>query len=488
MFRNYNPKNKESIYKYAKKLEGKTFMDVCDEDTYFLTEVLKESMEEEYQVSYKNRKRKGGLGEIIEERYFHYKTDNASEADFPEAGVELKVTPYKINKNKTISAKERLVVSMINYVAVVNMSFYDSNAWEKIKNILLVYYLWEPEIEDRLDYMINYVYLFSPGGEDLKIIESDFYKIRQKIIEGKAHELSEGDTLYLGAATKSSSSRNRTVQPYSEILAKPRAFSLKASYMTYVLRNYITGDKERKDKVLKDNKEWELEKYVLDEINKYSNKRDTDLFEIFFDSEKVRSKDKYSRLAFEMLGVKTKNAEEFEKANIEVKAIRVEENSRIKESMSFPTFKIMELINQNWDESDVYNYFTETKFLFVIYKQEKENYYLKSAKFWNMPASDIDGHLREEWERAVNIFKKGVQFITKGHSFPVKNNLPKKSNTKILHVRPHAQKSAYLIDGIKYGSGEIERDTDLLPDGNRMTKQCFWLNNDYIMRQIEEES
>lgn len=109
MFRNYNPKNKESIYKYAKKLEGKTFMDVCDEDTYFLTEVLKESMEEEYQVSYKNRKRKGGLGEIIEERYFHYKTDNASEADFPEAGVELKVTPYKINKNKTISAKERLV-------------------------------------------------------------------------------------------------------------------------------------------------------------------------------------------------------------------------------------------------------------------------------------------------------------------------------------------------------------------------------------------
>ena len=110
---------------------------------------------------------------------------------------------------------------------IVDEDFYDSNVWAKIENILLIYYLWESEIEDRLDYFINFIYMLSPKGEDLNIIINDYYKIREKVADGKAHELSEGDTLYLGAATKASSSKDRTKQPYSDIPAKPRAFSLK---------------------------------------------------------------------------------------------------------------------------------------------------------------------------------------------------------------------------------------------------------------------
>lgn len=487
MYKNYDPSNKDSIYEYAKQLKNKTFKDICDEDEYFLREVAKEVTEEEYKIAYENKKRKGGLGEIIEERCFNYKADNLSQADFSEAEVELKVTPFKINKNGTISAKERLIISMINYVKIVNMDFYNSNAWEKLKNILLIYYLWDPTIDDRLDYEIKYIYMFSPKGEDLKIIENDFLKIKQKVMDGKAHELSEGDTLYLGAATKSSNSKSRTSQPNSDILAKPRAFSLKTSYMTYVLRNYIVGDSEKADKIVKDNESVQFEEYVLSKINSYRNIPVYDLFTEFFGDINITGKNRYSRLALEILGVKTKNAEEFEKANVEVKAIRVEANNRVRESMSFPTFKILDLINQNWEESDIYDYFTSKKFLFVIYKKNSNNEYcLKGAKFWNMPTNDINGILREEWERAVKIFRDGVEFTIKGEDYPIKNNLPKKSNTKILHVRPHAQKSSHIINGIKYGNGEIKRDTDLLPNGNRMTKQCFWLNNDYILHQIKD--
>ncbi|MGO3751725.1 MAG: Sau3AI family type II restriction endonuclease [Peptoniphilaceae bacterium] len=282
MFKEYNPEDKESIYQYAKKLKGKTFKDICNEDNYFLTEIVREITDEEYKISYENKSRKGGLGEIIEERYFHYKADSDSRADFPEAGVELKVTPYKINKNGSISAKERLIISMINYITIVEMDFYSSNAWEKLENLLLVYYLWSPLVEDRLDYLINFVYMLTPEGEDLKIIENDFYMIRQKVLEGKAHELSEGDTLYLGAATKSSNSKVRTNQPYSNIPAKPRAFSLKSSYMTYVLRNYILEDSKKEDKIVKGKEVLEFEKYVLEKINKYKGKKDKDLFREFF--------------------------------------------------------------------------------------------------------------------------------------------------------------------------------------------------------------
>ncbi len=485
--RDYNPKDKKSIYEYAKELKGKTFRYVCDKDDYFLNQMVREVTEEEYKDSYENKSHKGGLGEIIEERYFHYRADNISRADFPEAGVELKVTPYKINKNGSISAKERLIISMINYIKIVNMDFYNSNAWDKLENILLVYYLWEPLIENRLDYLINFVYMFTPRGEDLRIIENDFYTIRKKILDGKAHELSEGDTLYLGAATKSSDSKARTNQPYSDIPAKPRAFSLKTSYMTYVLRNYILKDSQKYDKIIKDKEVSSFEKYVLDKINKHKNKKDTQLFKEFFGIENPKGKNKYSRLAFEILGVKTKNAEEFEKSNILVRSLRVEESNKIVESMSFLYFKIMDLIYKQWEDSDIYQYFNETKFLFVIYKKKDDNYYLIGSKFWNMPMSDIDGDLKEEWEKARDVFKKGIQLTIKDENSPIRNNLPKKGNTNILHVRPHAQKAAYLINGIKYGNGELERDTDILPNGNRMTKQSFWLNNDYVLKQIEDK-
>lgn len=75
--------------------------------------------------------------------------------------------------------------------------------------------------------------------------------IVNKIKAGKAHELSEGDTLYLGAAPKASTSADRRKQPFNEELAKPRAFAFKNSYMTYVLNNYIIPGKIHMSQSLK---------------------------------------------------------------------------------------------------------------------------------------------------------------------------------------------------------------------------------------------
>ena len=52
-------------------------------------------------------------------------------------------------------------------------------------------------------------------------------------------------------------------------------------------------------------------------------------------------------LAYRMLGIKGNHAEEFEKANIVVKTIRIGKNNKIKESMSFPTFKFKELLQRS---------------------------------------------------------------------------------------------------------------------------------------------
>lgn len=109
----YDETNPISIETYGKRLIGKTFQDICDEDDMRKAAVVRET--ENYEVKHENKKRKGGLGELVEERYFHYQSNNDARPDFDKAGVELKVTPYKINKNGSISAKERLILTMIDY-------------------------------------------------------------------------------------------------------------------------------------------------------------------------------------------------------------------------------------------------------------------------------------------------------------------------------------------------------------------------------------
>lgn len=489
----YDKTNKESIFRYAQKLKGQTFNEVCDRDEVFLQPYRDALI---YKEEYKNKKRKGGLGEIIEERYFHYKIDNEARADFPEAEIELKVTPYKTNKNKTLSAKERLSISMINYMRIIDTHFDESNAWEKIKNILLIYYHSDPEIQDRLDYIINYIYLYTPSKEDLKIIINDYETIQKKVLDGKAHELSEGDTIYLGAATKSSSSRIRTAQPNSPIPAKPRVFSLKNSYMTYLLRNYIVPQDEQaekieqSDKVIKDNDVVDFEAYVIGKINEYKGQKSKDLFKHFLRGEYKKSYSDYSRIAYAILGVRTENAEEFEKANIVVKAIRVDNHrgrKKIVESMSFPAFNIKELVEEEWETSQIRQYFEETKFLFVLYEKDGDEYYLSEALFWNMPSPEIDGVLQMEWTKVRDMFRSGVKFKLREqvNGIVVLNDLPKQSETNILHVRPHTAKSAYLLQELDYSKGDIEKHADQLPNGDFMTIQSFWLNNHYVLKQVE---
>ena len=466
----YDETDPKSIEAYGKKLIGMTFQDVCDQDDMKKSNVVRET--EAYEIKHEDKKRKGGLGEIIEERYFHYPANNDARPDFDKAGVELKVTPYKQNKNGSFSAKERLILTMTDYFKVVNEEFEDSHMWQKARLILLVYYLYQKEIENRLDYKIGYINLFTPPEEDIKIIKQDFEVIKQKIKDGKAHELSEADTLYLGAAPKAATSKNRRKQPYSDELAKPRAFSFKTSYMTYILNHYIIPGKNTYESIIKEKTEESFEDYVIHKIEQY---RDNTVHELC-DKFQIPYKDKKPKnleamLTYRMLGIKGNHAEEFEKANIVIKTIRINKNNRIKENMSFPIFKFKELIEEEWDDSTFGNYLRETKFLFVVYKyDDNDELRLKGCQFWNIPYDDLEKEVKVVWEKTKQLIKNGLKIEVKNG----KNcsNLPKISENRVCHVRPH---------------GRNAQDTYELPDGRRLTKQCFWLNNSYILSQLDKQ-
>ena len=147
----YDRTNPKSIEEYARKLIGHTFNDVKEWNLH--SEVREDML-------YDDKSRKGGLGNFIEEKFFGYKANSDSQADFPEAGVELKVTPYEVKKSGKLSAGERLVLTMISYENEVEPDFFQSHVWEKCKLMLLIYYLRDKTLPSNMDYRIYFAQLF----------------------------------------------------------------------------------------------------------------------------------------------------------------------------------------------------------------------------------------------------------------------------------------------------------------------------------------
>ena len=454
----YNPNNKESVLNYAKKLRGKTLKEVCDasilDNTYL---------------------GKGNFGQILEKYYFQYEPNSDSQADFFEIGMELKSTPLKQLNNLDYRSKERLVLNIINYLEVVNQNFETSTFWKKNSNLLLVFYL-RDEIKGVLDYIIKLVDEWNFPLDDLKIIKNDWEIIKNKIVTGKAHELSEGDTFYLGACTKGGKGGNLRNQPNNTIQAKQRAYSLKQGYVNHIIASISKDQSENFGKLIKleeISSKSTIEDIVISKFSRYYKKNITEILEELNIEINQKAKGFYSSLTKAILGVELdKEIEEFQKADITIKTIRLKENSVPKESISFPAFKYEELVKEEWEDSS-FREILEHKFLFVFFQFEGKDLILKKVRFWNMPYTDIE-NVKKVWMKTKEVIKSGniVKEVINDIRY---TNFPSKKDNEISHIRPHAQNS---------------EDTYPLPVRDKLTnkmsytKHCFWLNDTYVRDEI----
>jgi len=451
--------NREEIELISKSAIGKSVNDILNEEVITIED--KEA-------------NKGGLGQLVEKFLFGMDNNSDSEPDFMPAGIELKVTPYKKIKDGKLSAKERLVLNIIDYMTEYKNEFKSSHFWYKNNKIQLLWYLWEAN-KDKKDFIITHEKLLElEKNEDLKQIEEDWNYIIKKIKDGKAHEISEADTMYLGACSKGANALSVREQPFNDIPAMQRAFCFKNSYMTQLVRKYI-GDYSNVEKVLKGTSDT-FNEFINSVVDKYKGKNQKELMNEF--GLESNAKNINNMLISRMFNVKSKLAEteEFQKAKIIPKTIRIEENGRIKESISFPYFKYTEIVNQDWEDCDLKEELETTKYMFFVFKMENGEYVFKGIKLWNMPEIDIETSVMEMWKKTYNTIKTGniVKSIENGIR---KTNFVGMSENEVCHVRPH---------------GRDSKDTCKLPVPDKLTgsteytKHCFWINNTYIRNIFEE--
>lgn len=373
-----------------------------------------------------------------------------------------------------------MVLNIINYLNVVNQDFENSDFIKKNASILLIFYLHQSGY-DILDLIIKLVDEWSFPSTDLEIIKKDWEVIKQKIADGKAHELSEGDTFYLGACTKGANATSVRKQPFSEIPAKQRAYSFKQGYVNHIIASIAGETKEVYGKLIPSIKEAEkktIEEIVIEKFKPYYEKTIAEILDKTGVELNTSAKNFYANLTKAILGIElNKEIEEFEKAEIQVKTVRLKENNLPKEDMSFPTFKYEEIVNETWENSD-FKEILEHKFLFVFFQFRGNELVLKKIKFWNMPYSDLL-EVKKVWTETQQIVAKGE--IVKGFKtdkngkISRETNFPNKEFSEISHVRPHARDASDTYPLPKQ---------DKLTKENEYTKHCFWLNNSYVRDEI----
>lgn len=249
--------------------------------------------------------------------------------------------------------------------------------------------------------------------------------------------------------------------------------------MTYLLRKHFGKNGEKSYSILKDTKK-SIEEVLEDKFSPYYTKSIDEICETLdinlYNKDNKIPKNYVQMLCSRILGLNDNNVknldeaiEEFSKANIKLKTIRIEKNGKIKEHMSFKTFKYTEIINETWEESELRDMFSEQKYLFVVFKYDKDdNLRLYKIKLWNMPLRILDTKLKDTWEETVKVIRDGVEIEVRGSK--TYDNLPGSKFNKFCHTRPHAKN---------------KKDTYLLPDGRSHVKKSFWLDKEYILSIVK---
>lgn len=435
----------KELLEYTKDIVGKTFYEI---DAKGLLDDVKNL-----------QGNKGILGHVVETGFYGYEINSNPQADFDEIGVELKVTGYKKSKKGIISAKERVSLSKIDYNTIVDEDYEFSKLISKNKQILFIWYLYEKD-KDIGDFKITNYQLYDMG-QDEEIIRNDFYLIREKVKEGLAHELSEGDTSYLGACTKSATSKDRTSQPYSNILAKPRAYSLKSSYMTGILRSLdlTISPKTHEFKT--------VEEYVLSKLEPYIGKTQLEILEEVTGRkyEDKIPKNLNKMITDEIIG---KDSELAEKSDLFAKTSFIIKNSPLtpkgtyKERMSFKNLSLSEFEDE-WEDSYWKLFFDETTILNILWREPKPESKNGERILEGVNKISFNDNDLDSFEIAYNMVRETIK--NKDTSLLP---YPKSYDGQLLEIGPKGQKSDDAYNTF------FNKDR---------TKTCFFLNKEILFEK-----
>lgn len=443
-----NFKTEEQLLEFTKGIVGKSFKEIDKKG-----------------VLQGNNNDKGRLGKVVETGFYGYELNNRPEADFGELGIELKVSGFNKIQDGSQSAKERISLSMINYKKIIHEEYEFSKVISKNRKLLIIWYEYIKDIS-YADFIIRDFQLYDMS-KDEEIIRNDFYTIKQKVVDGLAHKLSEGDSVILGAATKGQKGQTAE-QPNSDILAPTRAFSLKNSFFRGVLRDHVEKSSSIKNSI----DFLTPERFVWNQLKPYKGMSQLDILSHFKKHDPAkRIPNNISKMVSDRVVGKDKELpkkhEVFSKSNFLIKNIPIDESNRPIEKATFSTLKISDFTS-SWEESDWKTFFEEVVFIYIAYLGEKDGEKLGNGYRLLDRIFKVTFTLEEieEFGKTYNMIKEAIET---------------KDITKLPTASSDSKGELKLVIAPK---GKIKGVYERFLDDKKET--CFMLNKDFMNKKFNE--
>lgn len=406
--------------------------------------------------TYPSKRTKGEIGRTIE-AFFDIPQNARQEPDFPELGIELKVTPL-IATQRGVRSKERVSITQINYEDIRHTPFGLSHLRAKTRRVLFVFYEYLPGQPIGF-FPIRTAHLWQPTTYENNALEVAYRHVRSAVMAGTAHLLSASDTTLVESATKGSG-HNLVSQPNSPIRAPRRAFAFKSSAMTQIYRDITSGTRNLPDEGPSS----------VDEIDSYIDRMISPWVGRLFDDiqrsvapETIGAKDKslVARVARRMMGAPphSSTVPTLARRGLTIRSTRVDGQTRLPfEATSFPAITYDDVDSMTWEDSPEREAVSDM--VFIVFSGNRGgpgDLRFENAVRWRPTTSQI-AEMESEWNVLMAHVRSG--------------NLasrPRASDTSFFHIRPH---------------GSNRDDTALLPTGQPFVKSSFWLNRTAVQQVI----
>jgi DNA mismatch repair endonuclease MutH len=405
---------------------------------------------------------KGDVGFRVE-RFFGIAQNSLPEPDFPAAEIELKVVPL-VRRSRGLRVKERTVITMIDYNALVLETWANAHVRKKLK-ILFVYYEYL-RAEEKEAFPIRHVTLWTPDDKTNALLEADWTRVRIKVRHGLAAELSESDGRLLGPCTKGVDSTSVREQPFSDVLAKSRAFALKPSF-TLELYRQTTGTAGSTESVATNLGLTRFDTFETDLLSRFLPYIGRTVGHVArqFGVPASAAKSDAARVVRRIFGAKNFRSRilEFAESGLTLRVSRVSSRLEPYESLSFPFLPYSDLLGEEWTDSEL---FSKIEYMLIVpaigetRATPQRDCRIGEPVFWRPDVSQVET-IRREYE----IYRTEIRT---GHA----DDLTPASMTSIIHMRPH---------------GSDSQDTDEAPLVGQVSKKSFWINKGYVGQILRRE-
>lgn len=465
----------------------------------------------------------GIAGDVIEQSVFGYARDFHQECDIEIDGVltELKTTGVRIPKSKIklvknkegeeynfhFMAKEGISITGVTFEPTIQLDFLSSHFWEKSERLLIVFYEYKSyDVVPASKYadfrIVDYCYnTFSESERSQLCKDWEIVRDYLKRIYDEYPSISERYAQLVGFTHKLRSQLllvelvpgfSRKEKDGKSTYTRPR-YRLKKTFVDYIVQGHFQKNRKNNEICLAEsfNSFSQLDNRCHELSKKFSGKTLWQLKDEFGIEIDISAKHFNSICILKMFAAPCKRLNQisdFTKAGIIAKTITLTPKNHHTEDMKLQLINFEEWANRDVDfeESEIYNYFSEHSFLCPIFREvdslKPELTTFLGFKRFSFDDDFIYDEVKRVWDYSRYLIHSNE--LVWEYVYDNDGNIRRNQDGELMGAPNFPKSSDYKVFFRGGNTGKSSEGKTECVNGIYMLPQYFWLKGTYIVDRL----